>query len=106
MPPESVQNISETLTHNDLEKEDIRLEGDIKLLNSLLTSFDKRLEDIDKQVKFTNGKVRAHQIWISCIGGGAIVLMFALSFFRDSLVGIIADAVVKRITETYDPIIK
>lgn len=91
--------------HKELEKEDVRLEGKIdNILESIKgdNGINKRLDRIERKQDFTNGKVRAHQVWISGIVGGAMVLMFVLSFFRDNLVTMVADAVEKKLTDKFE----
>lgn len=97
----TISALSEERTHKDLEKKDIILEGDIKLLNKVLDNIQTGVEEIKKKQDFTNGKVRKHQVWIAGIVGGSIVFMFFLSFFRDTLVGLVAEAVERRLTDKY-----
>lgn len=100
-----IANLSDTLTHNALEKEDIRLEGKIdSILESINgeNGINKKMDSIDKQVKFTNGKVRAHEKWISGIVGGALVVMAGSYIIRDYFVQLTAEAVVRQIEIKYD----
>lgn len=112
MSDDTVQALSETLTHNALEKEDIRLESKIdKILFAIDGEYgvNENIKDLKKKVEFTNGKVRAHQVWIAGIIGGAFVLSVLGIFLRDTFVGLVTQAVVKQLTENsqkYDVIIE
>lgn len=107
----TVNPLSDTLTHKDLEKEDVRLEGKIdRIIVSISgeNGINKTLDRIESQTIQHNGRLKKVEWRNAMIIGGAVVLMFLLSFFRDNLIEITAQAVVKQLTENsqkYDIII-
>lgn len=92
---ENVKQLADTLTHKDLDYRINEIHLLLKNMDEKIDRVEKKVDIVDANQKYTNGKVKKIELWKAGVIGGGIVIMGIVSYL-----GFTVKDVVDRFSET------